>query len=248
MFGVGKLPTFDVVVNQLDTDRGIIINSPDGRIVLARYRTGAGSPNMLTVEVLRGPMGDRKLGSLNLSDEPLWLYPRTLTEMKAYGTNMIGLIRSSSCTADHYTKARWTSAIHGYQGLLVALLENLFPDPLNVGKERVSLGAAIKYFLYCLWTRAISRKDPNYLVGGFEELKGDLIDPLLDANPRGLNIHKAAKYLGGICSNTSCGAKGWSTSLCGQCKNRPAQLAAVLLRESQYSDYLLQHQELVVGE
>ena len=195
MFGVGKLPNFDVVVSQLDTDRGIIINSPDGRLVIARYRTGAGSPNMLTVEVLRGSMGDRRLESLGFTDEPLWMYPRTVTEMKEYGTKMVGLIRSSSCTADHYTKARWASSIHGYQGLLVALLDSLFPDPFNVGKERVSIGAAIKYFLYCLWTRAVARKDPNYLVGGVEELKSDLIDPLLDSNPRGLNIHKAAKYL-----------------------------------------------------
>ena len=249
-FENGRLPRLEDLSRDLDHVKGLLVLSPDGRLVQVRYRMGLDEPNKISVEVIRGPVYSRPIRSLDEFDDPSWMYPCAPGEWYAYGKHMRDMLSRRSCAMERKIKEAWIAAIGRHQPLLKSLIEDLLPGIHGKHGQVVTIGAAIKYFQYCLWSRAIVRSDPGYLANGFGELRQGLIDPWLQAGElgrAGVPIHTAAKYMGGICENPPCRAKGWSAVFCGRCRQGVRIRGPGNQSEIACSDYLYDHQSLVIN-
>ena len=189
--------------------------------------------NQLRMEALRGPFYSRPLRSLREADDLSWMYPRTAQELLAYAGRVRNNLAKGQCTMDLIVKMAWVTVIDAHQVMFKRLVEI----------------AAIKFFQHCLWTKAVVRDRPKYLLEGFQDLQEELVDPYLIPNERGvvgLPIHEAATYMGGVCSQANCRAKGWALNFCGACGNGTRIVGISRPTAEQCSAYLEAHQSLVL--
>ena len=154
-FENGRLSRLKDLSSDLDHVKGRLVFSPDGRLVEVRYRMGLDEPNKISVEVIRGPVYSRPIRSLDEFDGPSWMYPCAAGEWYAYGKHMSDMLNHRRCAMERKLKEAWIADIGHYQPLLKSLIEDLLPGIHCKHGHVVTIGAAIKYFKYCLWLSLI---------------------------------------------------------------------------------------------
>ena len=127
------------------------------------------------------------------------------------------------------------------------MIEGYLPGDPDRHSECLTMGAALKYFVYCLWMKAVVNGNPSVLFRRFTLWQNRLMGPLLPRHPkdkRGWALPAALVWMGHVCVQPLCKAIGWLPGFCGQCgfgveitKHRQPTL-------EQCYEYLGSHQEL----
>ena len=131
--------------------------------------------------------------------------------------------------------------------MMVNLVQQLLPGDPDLHMESVTVGAALKYFLYCLWMKASVRRHPELPFERFQYWYANGIRPLLRNNMqgcRGLDIRSAMIWMGRACQQQTCKAIGWSGKFCGQCGYGTRVMGLPNPTLEQCWLYLAQHQDL----
>ena len=158
---------------------------PDGASFVIRYRPSALRAERVSVELFRGGAGTRRLRNIVIADDLLWMFPKKASGIFTFVDRCRRIVSDPMCALAADVKSKWLVALSEFGLLIPKLVARYLSGNPDTHKECISIGAVLKYFLYCMWMKAVVNGNPSLLFKRFRYWEKRLLYSLLHKKSKG---------------------------------------------------------------